>query len=130
LFHVQCVVPERDGPALIDSMLADCRNAGEPPCLASIKIFGPHPPAGLLSFPRQGITAALDFANKGESTRRLLQRLAARILDAGGAIYPAKDSTLSPEGFRRAFPAWDAFSRQIDPRFSSSFWRRVSGSGA
>ena len=27
--------------------------------------------------------------------------------------------------FRQAYPAWEAFSRYIDPRFSSGFWRRV-----
>ena len=128
LLHLQCVVAHEHAAAVLDGILADCRNAGELPCLASIKAFGSRPPAGLLSFPRTGVTAALDFGNAGESTRALLRRIEGRVLDAGGAIYPAKDSTLSPQGFHRSFPAWGEFARHVDPRFSSSFWRRVAES--
>jgi FAD binding domain len=127
LLHQQSVFPIREAPRLLNALLTDCRDMGEPPCLASIKLFGSRRPVGLLSFPREGFTIALDFANRGETTRRLLRRLEARVLEAGGAIYPAKDSTLSPEGFRRSFPAWESFVSHIDPHFSSSFWRRVFG---
>jgi FAD binding domain len=125
LLHLQSVFPERKALALLQTMLEDCRISGELPCLASIKLFGARWRAGLLSFPREGLTVALDFANAGEITRRLLRRLEARVVEAGGAIYPAKDSTLSPDGFRRSFPEWEDFARHVDPRFSSSFWRRV-----
>ena len=91
LLHQQSVFPIREAPRLLDAMLADCRQAGEPPCLASIKRFGSRPSVGLLSFPREGFTIALDFANRGDTTRQLLRRLEARVLEAGGAIYPAKD---------------------------------------
>ncbi len=127
LLHFQCVFPQQEAPTFLATLLAECRNRGELPCLASIKLFGQHRPAGLLSFPREGITVALDFSHRGESTRRLLRELETRVLEAGGAIYPGKDSTLSREGFRRSFPAWESFARQVDPRFSSSFWRRVCG---
>jgi FAD/FMN-containing dehydrogenase len=127
LLHQQCVFPIHEAPRLLEALLADCRQASEPPCLASVKVFGSRPPVGLLSFPREGFTIALDFANRGDTTRRLLRRLEARVLEAGGAIYPAKDSTMSQEGFRRGFPAWERFVRHIDPRFSSSFWRRIDG---
>jgi hypothetical protein len=40
-------------------------------------------------------------------------------------VYPAKDARMSGALFRQAYPAWEAFSRFIDPRFSSGFWRRV-----
>jgi len=46
--------------------------------------------------------------------------------DAGGAVYPAKDARMSPQSFRRFFPAWTEFAEHIDPKFSSSFWRRVN----
>jgi hypothetical protein len=45
---------------------------------------------------------------------------------AGGALYPAKDARMSAEMFQQSFPAWEKFARQIDPAFSSSFWRRVA----
>jgi FAD/FMN-containing dehydrogenase len=127
LLHFQSVFPEAVAPRLLETLLADCRSAGELPCLASIKLFGTRPPAGLLSFPREGVTVALDFAHQGESTRWLLRRIEARVLEVGGAIYPGKDSTLGRDGFRRSFPGWESFACHVDPRFSSSFWRRVSG---
>jgi FAD binding domain len=127
LLHFQFVTPKSIALEHIEKVLSDCRAAGELPCIASAKIFGVRPAAGLLSFPREGVTVALDFANAGISTRRLLRRLEAQVIEAGGAIYPGKDSTLSPQGFRRSFPAWETFARFIDPRFSSSFWRRVGG---
>ena len=127
LLHLQGVFPEREAPALLERLLADCRRAGELPFLASVKLFGSRQPVGLLSFAREGLTVALDFPNRGETTRCLLRRIEARVVGAGGAIYPGKDSTLSPDGFRRSFPAWERFVRYVDPRFSSSFWRRVGG---
>ena len=127
LLHLQSVLPQCDAEELIDALLAECRRAGETPYVGSIKHFGPRPPAGLLSFPRAGFTAAFDFANRGVSTHQLLRRLQARVIEAGGAIYPGKDSTLGPDGFRRCFTAWESFAAHVDPRFSSSFWRRVSG---
>jgi hypothetical protein len=48
------------------------------------------------------------------------------IVQAGGAVYPAKDARMSAESFRRFFPRWESFSSQVDPKFSSSFWRRVT----
>lgn len=83
------------------------------------------PARGMLSFPRPGTTLALDFPNVGPEVFRMLDRLDAIVAEAGGAVYPAKDARMSGALFRQAYPAWEAFSRHIDPRFSSGFWRRV-----
>jgi hypothetical protein len=79
----------------------------------------------MLSFPRPGLTLAVDFAFRGQRTLALLEALDQVVRDAGGAVYPAKDARMSPESFRRFFPEWERFAVHIDPRFSSSFWRRV-----
>jgi hypothetical protein len=34
---------------------------------------------------------------------------------------------MSAASFRRFFPAWSSFAPYVDPKFSSSFWRRVTG---
>lgn len=36
---------------------------------------------------------------------------------------------MSGEHFRAYYPRWNEMARYIDPRFSSSFWRRVTGGG-
>ena len=69
----------------------------------------------MLSFPLPGATLALDFPNKGESTRRLLDRMADVVLAAGGRLYPAKDATMSGAAFRAGYPAWRTVEAQRDP---------------
>jgi hypothetical protein len=90
-----------------------------------LKVFGALESPGLLSFPRQGITLALDFPNRGQSLERLFGELDAIVADAGGRLYPAKDGRMPGKLFREGFVRWREFTRFIDPRCSSSFWRRV-----
>ena len=93
-----------------------------------LKQFGDQPSRGLLSFPRPGVTLALDFPNRGEPTLQLLESLDSITRAAGGAVYPAKDARMSAQSFQQYFPAWTKLQDYIDPMFSSSFWRRVTGS--
>jgi hypothetical protein len=101
--------------------------AGMGSFLAVLKVFGDHPSPGLMSFPRSGVTFALDFPNPGGKVRTLLDRLDAITGKHGGAVYPAKDARMSPELFRQGYPALDEFTQYVDPAFSSSFWRRIAG---
>ena len=66
------------------------------------------------------------FLTLGEPTRRLIAELEAIVMDAGGALYPAKDALMSPQAFRRSYPRWESMRSTIDPAFSSQFWRRVT----
>ncbi len=120
----QSVVPEQASGAVAD-MLDTILASGSGSFLAVLKTFGAKPSAGLLSFPRQGTTLALDFPFRGQATLDLLDRLDAIVADVGGAVYPAKDARMSGARFRQFFPNWQEFSHHIDPAFSSSFWRRV-----
>ncbi|AKU89942.1 FAD-binding oxidoreductase [Vulgatibacter incomptus] len=119
----QCVVP----PEAARPILAEIARSREGSPLVVFKTFGSKASPGLLSFPRPGATLAIDFRNRGEKVFALLDRLDALVRESGGAIYPAKDARMSGETFRRSFPKLDEFSRFVDPRFSSSFWRRVDG---
>lgn len=121
----QCVVPQDPEALAIRTLLRDVGRAGSASFLSVLKVFGDVPSPGLLSFPRPGVTLALDFPMRGAETLRLLDRLDATVMDAGGAIYPAKDARMSPATFRRSFPRLDEFRAHLDPRLSSSFWRRV-----
>jgi hypothetical protein len=64
---------------------------------------------------------------KGERTLALLKALDQVVLEAGGALYPAKDARMSPEIFEQSFPQWREFRQFVDQKLSSSLWRRVTG---
>ena len=121
----QCVLPPATARDATAALLAEIARSGRGSFLAVLKEFGDRPSPGMLSFPRPGTTLALDFPNDGPDLLKMLDRLDRIVSDAGGAVYPAKDARMSGALFRQAYPAWEAFSRFIDPRFSSGFWRRV-----
>ena len=79
-----------------------------------------------MSFPQPGLSLAVDLANLGERTLRLLDALDEIVLAAGGRIYPAKDARMSPATFRAGYARLAEFARLIDPAFSSGFWRRMN----
>jgi FAD/FMN-containing dehydrogenase len=126
MIQYQCVLPGDDGRVALHNMLQTIANSGNGSFLAVLKIFGDKPSPGMLSFPRPGVTLALDFPNKPE-VFRLLDRLDDMTREVGGAVYPAKDARMSAESFKAYFPGWEDFSEFVDPAFSSSFWRRVGG---
>ncbi len=126
-YQYQCVLPPATALDGLRDLLDIIRRRREGSFLAVLKTFGDHEPPGMLSFARPGTTLALDFANRGERTLRLFDDLDAVVRTAGGALNPSKDARMPGEMFRAAFPAWEAFRRFMDPGFSSSFWRRVTG---
>jgi len=125
-YQYQCVVPTAAMREAVRRMLTMIAAARQGSFLVVLKTFGSQPPAGLLSFPTEGATLALDFPNCGPRTLQLLDQLDEVVNTAGGRIYPAKDGRLAASSFQRQYPAWQDFARHIDPQFSSSFWRRVS----
>lgn len=125
-FQHQCVVPTEDSARVLGEMLRIVRTARQGSMLTVLKVFGERQSGGVLSFPRPGVTMAVDFANVGNRTLRLLGELDNLAVAAGGAVYPAKDARMSADCFQRSFPRWREFSGYVDPRFSSSFWRRVT----
>ncbi len=126
LFQYQCAVPPQSMREVIRALLVEIARSRQASFLAVLKTFGDLKSPGLMSFPRPGATLSLDFANRGEVTNALFERLDAMVEECGGALYPAKDARMSPARFRRFFPAWEEFARHLEPRFSSSFWRRVT----
>jgi FAD/FMN-containing dehydrogenase len=129
-FQYQCVLPPAAALPGLEAMLTAIARSGLGSFLSVLKRFGPAPAAGLMSFARPGVTLALDFANRGAATLGLLAALDEITIEAGGAVYPAKDARMSAAAFQRYFPAWREFRDFIDPQFSSSFWRRVTEGAA
>ena len=123
----QCVIPEKNLEAF-EELLDRIARSGMGSFFVVLKQFGSAPPAGMLSFPRPGLTITLDFAMRGERTLKLMRSLDEVVQESGGALYPAKDARMSPTLFETSFPRWRSFVPYIDPKMSSSFWRRVTGS--
>ena len=121
----QCVVPPDDERAVMAEIMRRISRSGEGSVLAVLKKFGDIQSPGILSFPQPGTTLALDFPYRSEQTLRLLEELDEIVRDAKGAVYPAKDARMSGKSFRQYFPQWQTLCRYVDPKFSSSFWRRV-----
>ena len=121
----QFVVPyeRREAVTEILELIAESREACS---LSVLKVFGEIVSPGLLSFPRPGVTLALDFPFQGESTLHLCEQFDQVVQKHGGAVYPAKDARMSPMSFQRYFPRWSEFSTFVDPSFGSDFWRRVA----
>jgi hypothetical protein len=124
----QCVIPETNAEAF-EELFDRIARSGMGSFLGVLKQFGSAPPAGLLSFPRPGLTIALDFAMRGERTLKLMQSLDEVVRQSSGALYPAKDARMSPSLFEASIPRWRSFVPYIDPKMSSSFWRRVTEAG-
>lgn len=122
----QCVLPsqyEQDG---IRDLLKVIHQSKQGSFLAVLKKFGSITSPGLLSFPRPGTTLALDFPFLGDPTLTLLTTLDQIVRETGGAVYPAKDARMDREDFQAYFPCWEDLDKLKDPKFSSSFWRRVT----
>lgn len=127
LLQFQCVLPwEPDHRGIIEVLKAITRS-GLASFLAVLKVFGDMPSPGMMSFPKPGITLALDFPIRHEASFDLLERLAAITLEHRGRMYPAKDATMSAAQFQAFYPQWKKFAAYVDPAFDSAFWQRVTG---
>jgi FAD/FMN-containing dehydrogenase len=122
----QCVLPPDVSEAAMEGILGQIARSGTGSFLAVLKRFGDVPSPGLLSFPRPGITLALDFPHGGGSTLDLLDSLDEITETSGGAVNPSKDARMSAGSFQSFFPRWAELKPFMDPAFSSSFWRRVT----
>lgn len=102
----QCVLPKsasRDG---LTRLLTEIARSGRGSFLAVLKLMGPQ--SGLLSFPLEGYTLALDFPVTPPTLNMLLE-LDAIVRDHGGRLYMAKDARMSPAMLRRGYPELDRF---------------------
>jgi decaprenylphospho-beta-D-ribofuranose 2-oxidase len=124
----QFVIPFDDGLRKMRAILDAVFAAGELPFLNVLKRLGKQS-GGLLSFPTEGYTFAIDFPVR-PGTVRVLQRLDAMVREAGGRIYLGKDSYLRAPDFRAMYPEldrWLAIKARYDPHdvFTSNLGRRL-----
>jgi decaprenylphospho-beta-D-ribofuranose 2-oxidase len=112
----QFVVPDEQGETVrkVIERLTQLKLAS---FFAVLKRFGPGDP-GPLSFPMPGWTLALDLPIGYHALDTLLDDLDDAVIDAGGRVYLAKDSRVSPAAFRSMYPRvdeWLAVRNRVDP---------------
>ena len=114
----QFVVPFENGKESIRDILKNVSKSGLSSFLTVLKTFGDVKSPGMLSFPRPGITMAIDFRFIGEKTLKICNELDNIVRNAGGVIYPAKDARMSAADFQSFYPQWKEFSKYIEDRKS------------
>lgn len=124
-YQYQSVVPPMTACDATHAMLQAIAASGTGSPLAVLKTFGNLSSPGMLSFPMEGTTLALDFPNNGARTLRLFERLDGIVREAGGRIYPAKDARMPCDLFVSGYPRLDEFLPWRDPGIQSDMARRL-----
>jgi decaprenylphospho-beta-D-ribofuranose 2-oxidase len=112
----QCVLPPASAAGALAEMLNLIARRGGASFLTVLKKLG-RSSSGVLSFPFEGYTLALDFP----MTRGLLaflDELDLIVVNSGGRLYLAKDARQSRETFDAGYPTADrfrAYRRGLDP---------------
>lgn len=110
---------------IIEEIIRIIRKRNAVPSLVVLKDFGEIKPLGMLSFPKPGLTLAIDFPMSFESIK-LVDHLNEFITDSGGKVYLAKDSRLKKGQFLKMYPEVENYVRFKDPCFCSDLWRRLT----
>lgn len=126
LYQYQCVIPQACAQDATEELVRVIAASGAGSFLAVLKTLGGLSAGGYLSFPMEGVTLALDFANRGAETLHLMARLDRIVAEADGRLYAAKDGRMPATMFQSGYPDWTHVNDLKDPATSSDFWRRVS----
>ncbi|CAB5701131.1 Probable decaprenylphosphoryl-beta-D-ribose oxidase [Delftia tsuruhatensis] len=126
-YQYQSVIPRDVAHDAVKAMLNEIAKDESGSFLAVLKTFGRRKSVGMLSFPREGVTLALDFPDRGRRTSELFQRLDAIVREAGGAIYLAKDARVPRDLFESGYPRLGEFLKYRDPGISSGLSQRLMG---
>ncbi|MEW7006854.1 FAD-binding protein [Lentilitoribacter sp. EG35] len=126
LYQHQSVYPKAAARETTIELLECAKRFNHGSFLTVLKSFGAQTTPALFSFPREGFTLTLDFANQGVKTLQLLDALDEIVLKAGGAVNPYKDHRMSAETFAQSFPNWRELEAHRDQKICSDFWRRTA----
>lgn len=111
----QCVFPKAASREGLQQILQRTSRSNMGSFLAVLKLFGPQ--EGLMSFPMEGYTLALDFP-VSPRIFPFLDELDTIVADLGGRVYLTKDARLKPEMLARMYPQLPQFQEllhAVDP---------------
>jgi decaprenylphospho-beta-D-ribofuranose 2-oxidase len=103
----QCVLPRAAGAAAVREFMVEVTRLGAASPVCVIKDCGPEG-QGLLSFPLEGTSIAIDLAVTTD-TQRIVDRLNDFVVAAGGRIYLTKDRFTRAEHFQAMEPRLPRF---------------------
>lgn len=102
----QFVIPPQNAFEGLVEILEKISSERMPSFLTVLKTFGPQ--NGVLSFPMEGFTMALDFP-LFKRTFGVLDELDEIVKKYGGRLYLTKDSRMKPDMLRQGYPRLDEF---------------------
>lgn len=125
----QFAVPDAAGH-LVHETLGRLQRIGAYSPVTVLKRFGAANPAPL-SFPQPGWTLAIDVPAGVAGLAQVLDELDEQVLSAGGRLYLAKDSRMTPAMMAATYPRlseWQRVRDDMDPDgvFTSDLARRLS----
>jgi decaprenylphospho-beta-D-ribofuranose 2-oxidase len=113
----QCVMPVEDDPSVVRRFFEVMTSSGGASFLTVVKDCGPEG-KGMMSFPKPGISIALDLPMHDRKTQATIDALNEVVIAASGRIYLTKDALTRPAHFRameQRLDAWNAVRRKWDP---------------
>lgn len=113
----QCVIPHAAGVAAYRKLFRIAADNGGRPFLVVVKDCAAEG-RGLLSFPKPGVSFAIDLPVRGRDTQRMVDAMNDLVAAEGGRVYLAKDAFTRAEHFRAMDPrvaAFDEVRRRWDP---------------
>lgn len=121
------IPPGQEGAENVRKIIQMIASSGCTPFLNVFKKMGQG--QGILSFPFEGYTLAIDFPVT-KNLHAFTKKMDAEVLKAGGRIYLGKDSMLDKEMFQAMYPQygqWLSIKRKYDPEnvFTSDIGRRL-----
>lgn len=132
-YQFQCVIPDETAKDALTALLSTVSDAGIASPLAVLKRMGSGR-AGMMSFPLEGYTLAIDLPNKSE-TPKLLAELGSITEQYNGRLYLAKDGAATANmiaGMYDELPTFQKAVQKIDPegKFVSQMSERLGLRGA
>ena len=106
MIQYQFVLPKPESIRGIHQILSRVQESSFHSYLTVMKLLREE--HGYLSFPMEGYTVSMDFANS-TGLREFLNKLDEDVVELGGRIYLAKDARMSPKTFREGYPRSEEF---------------------